>query len=126
LLLMAALRKCLILVAYPLAAAAVFDGPVLLLALGLGIAAFALTTRPRSPAEIPRYRLEHRYPGRMRVLAATSDEGTGHETLQRQAAQLTADGATGQLVLVDLATRRPINWLILGPPTTDRSVGTDT
>ena len=124
--LMAALRKGLVLVAYPLAAATVFDGPELLLALGLGISAFALTTQPRSPAEKPRYQLEHRYPGRMRVLAATSDEGTGHETLQRQAARLKADGATGQLVLVDMATRRPITWQVLGPPMKNGSAGTDT
>jgi hypothetical protein len=120
---MPALRKGLILFAYALGAAAVLDGLALLLALGLGTVAIAFTTQPWSQAEVTRYRLEHRSLGQVRVLTTTGDEGIGHETLHRQAAQLTADGATGQLVLVDVVTRRPISWQVLGPPTTDGSAG---
>jgi hypothetical protein len=117
------LRTGLGIVAYALGAALVFDGPALLLALGVGTAAFALAAQPRPAPETPRYRLEHRIPGRVRVLAAISDEETGRQTLQRQAAQLTAAGATGQLVLLNVVTGRTISWQVVGPRTTDDTVG---
>ena len=112
-----ALRTSFGIVAYALGAALVFDDLALLLALGVGTMAFALIAQPRPSAEMPRYRLEHRTPGWARVLAATSDEGTGRETFQHQAAQLTAAGTTGQLVLVDGATGHAVTWQVLDPRT---------
>jgi hypothetical protein len=109
------LRTSVGIVAFGLGAAATLDGSALLLALGIGTVAFALTAQPRSATETPRFRLEHRTPGRVRALAATSDEGIGRETLRHQTAQLTAAGAAGQLVLVDVVTGHAVTWQVLGP-----------
>jgi hypothetical protein len=76
-----------------------FDGPLQFVVLSLLMVAYALTgEQPRSAAP-PRFRLEHRRPGRVRVLAAT-----GRAALADQAAIPTAAGATGRLVLVDVTS----------------------
>lgn len=105
----------LAIVAYAFGASAAFDGPELLVALGLGTATVALMANHQPSSELPRYRLEHRRPGRVRVLAATNDEATGRTTLQEQAAALTAGGASGQLVLVDGAGGHVVTWQVLDP-----------
>jgi hypothetical protein len=116
----------LAIVAYAFGASAAFDGPALVVALGLGTATVALTTPRRSPGETPRYRLEHRHPGGVRVLAATSDEAAARTGLQDQAAALTVAGATGQLVLVHVATRQAVTWQVLAPrPSHPSRGGTD-
>jgi hypothetical protein len=105
----------LAIVAYAFGASAAFDGPELLVALGLGTATVALMANRQPSPELPRFRLEHRHPGRVRVLAATHDEATGRTTLQEQTATLTASGASGQLVLVDVASGRAVTWQVLAP-----------
>ena len=107
----------LAIVVYALGAAVAFDGPALLLALGLGTVLFALTAERRAPAVRPRYRLEHRGSGRVRVLAAMRDELPGRTALQAEAAAMTLAGASGQLVLVDVATGHPVTWQVLAPQT---------
>jgi hypothetical protein len=92
----------LAIVAYAFGASAAFDGPELLVALGLGTATVARMANRLPSPELPRYRLEFRRPGR--VLAATRDEATGRAALERQAAAHTAGGASGHLVLVDAAS----------------------
>jgi hypothetical protein len=94
----------LAIVAYAFGASAAFDGPELLVALGLGTATVARMANRLPSPELPRHRLEFRRPGRGRVLAATRDEATGRAALERQAAAHTAGGASGHLVLVDAAS----------------------
>jgi hypothetical protein len=107
----------LTMVACAVGASTMFDGPALLLALGLGTATFALTAERRGPTAMPRYRLEHRRLGRARILVTTSDEATGHAALQSQAAALMATGVSGQLVLVDGTTGHAVTWQVLAPQT---------
>jgi hypothetical protein len=107
----------LAIIVYALGAAVAFDGPALLLALGLGTALVALTAERRASAVRPRYRLEHRGAGRVRVVAAMRDELPGRTALQAEAAALTLAGASGQLVLVDATTGHPITWQVLAPQT---------
>src|SRR5215207_8118948 len=105
----------LAIVAYAFGASAAFDGPELLVALGLGTATVALMANRQPSPELPRYRLEYRHPDHVRVLAATNDEAIGRTTLQEQAAALTARGASGQLVLVDGTSGHAVTWRVLDP-----------
>ena len=110
-----ALLRALAIIAFALGAAIVFAGVALLLVLALGIIIFGLVARTGPRAAAPRYRLEHRRPGRRQMLVATDDEATGRAALQIHAMELEAAGATGQLVLVEGDTRHPVTWQVLDP-----------
>ena len=109
----------LAIIAYAFGAAAVFDGVALLLALGLGMAIFGVIAGPSHQTSAPRYQLKLRYRGHVQVLATMDDETTGLAALQTHAAQLEAEGAIGQLVLVEGAIRHPITWQVLDPGASD-------
>lgn len=109
--------RSLALIVLAFAATAAVDGLALLLPLGLVLVLvlLALTAEWSRPAAPPRYRLEHRRPGHVHVLAATHDEAAGRAALQDHAATLSAAGVPGQLVLVDLASGGAVTWRVLGP-----------
>jgi hypothetical protein len=106
------LAAVLAILAVVFSAASAFDGWSLLLALGLGAGLLVLINE-EAPPETPPYRLEHRGSGDVRVLATAQDQGTARARLRAQAARLSADGASGQLVLVDVATGRVVSWQVL-------------
>ena len=108
--------------AYALGASALFDGVPLLLALALGAAVLAGQGRGGN-RRIGRYRPEHRRPARVRVLAASDDEGAVRAALRAQAARLEAAGERGRLVLIDAVVGRPVAWRVLCPRVNDRGEG---
>jgi hypothetical protein len=110
-------RGCAI-VAYAVGVTAAFDGPALLLALGVGMAAAALTAPVTAGELVPRFRIEYRHPSRVRVLAATSRAAAGRDAVHVLAEAFVAEGASGRIVLVDGADGRVIAWRILDPRAT--------
>ena len=109
------LRRLLAAVALALGASAAFDDLPLLLSLAAGVGMVAFTADPGRPDAASRYRLEHRYPARVRVLAPAVDEAAGQAALRVDAARLKAAGATSQFVLVDAATNPVVTWRVLRP-----------
>ena len=109
------LRRLLAAVALALGASAAFDDLPLLLSLAAGVGMVAFTADPGRPDAASRYRLEHRRPGRVRVLAATDDEAAGRAALRAHTGRLEAAGVPGQLVLVEAATGLIATWHVLKP-----------
>ena len=107
--------RSLVFIAAVFAVAAGFDGLVQLLALCVVTVAYALTWEPPQTDVAPRYRLEHRRPDQVHVLAVTGDEAAGRAALEAQAVALAAAGTTGQLVLVDRTRGAAVTWRVLGP-----------
>jgi hypothetical protein len=115
------LAMALAIVAVVFSAASTFHGWELLLALVLAAFVFVLLNESGPPDAAPPYRLEHRRPGDVRILATAGDRGTGQARLQARATQLMAEGATGQLVLIEVATGRAVIWQVLGSRASDRA-----
>lgn len=84
-------------------------------ALGLGSVQGVLMARASGSSSPPRYRLEHRRPGRIRVLAAFPAEATGRSALADQAAALSTEGRPGQLVLVEDTSGAVVTSSVLRP-----------
>lgn len=74
-----------------------------------------LTIREHPVGPPARYRLEHRRPTSVRLLAGTDDEATGRAAFRVHAARLEATGASGRLVLVEAATGLVVTWYVLTP-----------
>ena len=80
------------------------DGALAALGLLTWLAGLWLIGRRTRPAPLRRYRVEHRYDGRVALVAPADDPLGPLYALGRQAAQLAARGAPGEVVLVDDAT----------------------
>jgi hypothetical protein len=61
------------------------------------------------------YRVEHRAGGRVTILGYSSSADARQSELSRHAARLLADGAEGELVLVEQATGGDVARRVLGP-----------
>jgi uncharacterized protein (DUF736 family) len=78
-------------------------------------AAVALISAYQHRADRPTYRIEHRTGGTTRIGARTSDGHARHAELSHHAARLIAEGATGELVLVEETTGAEVARRVLRP-----------
>jgi hypothetical protein len=77
--------------------------------------AVAVISAHQHRADRPTYRIEHRTGGTTRIVARTSDEHARHAELSHHAARLIAEGATGELVLVEETTGAEVARRVLRP-----------
>jgi hypothetical protein len=77
--------------------------------------AVAVISAHQHRADRPTYRIEHRTEGTTRIVARTSDEHARHAELSHLAARLIAEGATGELVLVEETTGAEVARRVLRP-----------
>jgi hypothetical protein len=77
--------------------------------------AVALISAHQHRTDRPTYRIEHRTGGTTRIIARTSDVHARHAELSHHAARLIAEGATGELVLVEETTGTEVARRVLRP-----------